>query len=87
MAITKQERATFGWLGRIPPEIIDAPGDIVAAYRALSKRAGEVAHLPNGAGKVKKAKEIETEYRNLIYQSKKHAKRQLKFGHYLRGQI
>lgn len=68
--VTESERATFGWLGRIPQEIIDAPREVSTAYRRLAKDAKEVARMANGERKVIAAKEIEAKYYALLRRAK-----------------
>tara|TARA_R110001606_G_scaffold59830_2_gene141671 strand:+ start:259 stop:477 length:219 start_codon:yes stop_codon:yes gene_type:complete len=64
--IDKEERTVFGWLGRIPSEIMNSSSTIVRSYKALSKDAKTVAHMKNTETKVAKAKAIEQRYNDLI---------------------
>ena len=68
----EKERSSFGWLGRVPSEIINSPSPIVQEWKKLSRDARRVARMNNDYRKVAAAKKIE-ERRNLILeQARKH---------------
>lgn len=67
MAVTPEERATFGWLGRIPPEILAGSREVVADWKKLAKDARDVALARiSKENKIQKAKAIEDRYYALI---------------------
>lgn len=68
--VTEEERKTFGWLGRIPPEIINAPREVSNAYKALAKEAKAVARMYPNQKKVDMAKQVETKYYDLLRRAK-----------------
>lgn len=70
MVVTKEERATFGWLGVVPPEIVSGSPSIVRAYKKLSSDAKRVAYMKRGGDKVAAAHRIEQQYYWLISQAK-----------------
>ncbi len=72
MAVTSRERQSFGWLGRIPPEIVNGPREVSAKYKKLAHRARIVANMPNTPAKVRKAKAIERQYYDLVERASRH---------------
>jgi hypothetical protein len=73
--ITDDERKSFGWLGRIPPEIVDASRDIVEKWKLLASDAKQVAKMQQSQKKIERAKAIERRYYDLLEYAR-HAKRQ-----------
>ncbi len=74
MAVTPDEREAFGWLGRIPAEILDSSQTTVARYKRLSEDAERVAKMSRSDTKIKEAKKIERRYYDLITQAKREKK-------------
>lgn len=71
MAVTPEERAAFGWLGRIPPEIQKGSRELVARYKQLAKDADQVARAKiSKASKIAKAKRIEDRYYALLEEAR-----------------
>jgi hypothetical protein len=64
------ERQIYGWLGRIPPEIQDASPSITAQWKALARKARDVAQMRLCTAKITQAKVIEREYYALIEAAK-----------------
>jgi len=69
--VATQEQLIFGWLGRIPQEIIDADASIVKEYMRLSKDAEMVAHMKETDAKIRRAKKIEERYDGLVEQARR----------------
>lgn len=70
MPVTPEERRSFGWLGKIPKEIYDAPREIVDRYLKLAKAARDVANMKNTPKKVVMAKDIESKYYALLAEAR-----------------
>jgi hypothetical protein len=71
MAVTPEERAAFGWLGRIPPEIINGSREVVERYKQLAKDADKVARARiSKESKIAKAKRIEDRYYALLEEAR-----------------
>lgn len=64
--VTDEERKVFGFLGRIPDEILAGSARIVAEYKKLADDAAEIARMKNGPHKDMLAKQIEGRYHGLI---------------------
>jgi hypothetical protein len=64
--VTDEERKVFGFLGKIPEEILGASVRIVVAYKNLAEEAASVARMRNSPHKEMLAKQIEGRYRGLI---------------------
>ena len=64
--LTPEEKASFGWLGRIPQDVIDAGPSITAEWKRLVASAGKVTRMRRGPEKTQAAKEVETLYHDLI---------------------
>lgn len=77
--MTNDERARFGFLGKPPPEIVNAPIAITRRWLALSEKAKAVAKISlkqsRQAEWEAKAKEIEHEYQDLVAEARKHTSR------------
>lgn len=73
--VTDEERAVFGFLGRIPEEIMRASVQVVVEYKALAEDAAKVARMRSGAMKEMEAKQIEKRYYDLIKRAKKELER------------
>lgn len=73
--VTDEERAVFGFLGRIPEEIMSASVQVVVEYKALAEDAARVARMRSGAMKEMEAKQIEKRYYDLIKRAKKELER------------
>lgn len=57
----KSDRDNFGSLGRIPPEIVEAPPYIVERWKRLAAEANRVYLMPNTSHKLKLAKRVASE--------------------------
>lgn len=64
--VTDEERLAFGWLGRIPKEVLESPREVVLAWKKLSEDAKTVARMRSGARKIEAAKEIESRYYGVL---------------------
>lgn len=73
--VTDEERAVFGFLGRIPEEIMRASVQVAVEYKALAEDAARVARMRYGAMKEMEAKQIEKRYYDLIKRAKKELER------------
>lgn len=73
--VTDEERRLFGYLGKIPEQILRASVGIVARYKQLAEDAAEVARMRNGSHKDMLAKQIEGRYYGLISEAEKEWKR------------
>jgi len=60
------ERGSFGWIGRMPQEIIDGPREFIIRWKVLAEDARKVACLPNNAAKVGKARRIEQRRKDIL---------------------
>lgn len=76
--VTDEERKLFGFLGRIPDEILGASVKIVVDYKNLAVDAAEVARMKNGPHKDMLAREIEGRYHGLIAEATKEKERALR---------
>jgi hypothetical protein len=63
--LTPEEKASFGWLGRIPQDVLDAGPSITAEWKRLVASAGKVTRMRKGPERTQAAKEIETLYHDL----------------------
>lgn len=79
--VTYEERKSFGWLGKVPPEISSAGIEVVQHYKDLAKEAKIVARMAPTQRKVDRAKEIERRYYEILDTAKKQAReRRLNLG-------
>lgn len=64
------ERSIYGWLGKMPEELVDAPPDLIKRWKTLSKGAKAVAEKRFSPRKVDEAKAIERERAAIIQEAK-----------------
>lgn len=64
--MTPEEKKSFGWLGKPPPELWLASGHVLREWKKLAKEAGRVATMRYSAKKVELAKAIERRRNDLI---------------------
>jgi hypothetical protein len=72
--ISDSEKASFGFLGKIPDEVINGNRDIVSRYKKLAERAKRVAWMQPTVRKVELAKKVERDYYALIADARKAGK-------------
>lgn len=75
--MTNDERTRFGFLGKPPPEIVNAPIAITRRWLALKAKAVAKISLKQSrqAEWEAKAKEIEHEYQDLVAEARKYTSR------------
>jgi len=69
-----EERATFGWLGKIPPEVASSSPAIVREWKLLSRDARNVAMMRGGPQKITAAKAIEARREGIIAKARQQAR-------------